>query len=91
LRVLSQLAVEKAIMKENSKRFILAYSSPLLSRNLVEQFRFRDKKNTSKRLIEEDLVTESVDENLSSFLKPLWNPQPSPIYIEILVDQYINY
>ena len=54
---------------------------------MVEQFGFRGEKVSSKRLIEAGLVLELVDENLSSFLKLLYNPQPSQIHTEILVDQ----
>jgi len=73
-------------MNENLKQFILACSLPLLSKDLVKQFRYRGEKEVSKRLIEVGLVLELVDKNLSSFLKLLYNPQQSQICNKILVD-----
>ena len=37
IQVSTQVAVEAAIMRENTGRFKLAYSSPFLSGNLLEQ------------------------------------------------------
>ena len=44
VRVLQQFAIEKAIMSENSSRFVLAYSSPLLNQPLLGRLGMHEKK-----------------------------------------------
>ena len=48
IKVLLQIVVEKVIINDNSKRFILVYSSSLLHEDMLKNFRLQGEKKVEK-------------------------------------------
>ena len=69
LRVNVQLQVEKEIMGENSKRFILAYKSPLFSYKVIKKIEmFREIKESQNLLLYVTSI-KNINHNISNFLQ----------------------
>ena len=87
MRVFSQVRVEQVIMAENSKHFVLACSSPLLCRDVLEKIELLGEEVTSQRLINEGVIIPEVSPVLSKFLQLLYQPDPKAINHHISTDQ----
>ena len=61
VRVSSQFQVERAVMAENLKRFVLAYSSPLLQRDWLEKLGLKGELETSKALVNKRVIPAEAD------------------------------
>ena len=72
VRVSSQIRVEQAIMAENSQQFVLAYSSWLLRKDIIENIGFKGEKEVSSLLISEGVIVPGVSSDLVGFLKLLY-------------------
>ena len=59
-------------MTENLKHFVLAYSSPLLYRDVLEKIELLGKEVASQRLINEGVMIPEVSPVLSEFLQLLY-------------------
>ena len=68
-----QFQVESTIMNENSKYFILAYKSLILSKRVLSQIRMFGKTKQSQKLLYEGILISSIDSKLSSFLQLIYN------------------
>ena len=71
VRVSSQIQVEKVIMAENSKYFVLAYSSPLLCRDVIENIGMLGEKEASQLLLTKGIIIPDTSPVLSDFLQLL--------------------
>ena len=71
VRVSNQFAIEKAIMTENSSRFILAYSSPLTNQPLLGRLGMCGENTDAQRLLHESASIEAgeLSQILSLFHK----------------------
>ena len=81
-----QIIVEKAIIDENSKIFILAYSSRLLHINLINQFGLRVNKEVSKLLIAKGTIPLGIEESLQGFLHLFHQPKQLLISVSISLE-----
>ena len=59
-------------MKENSKCFVLLYSSLLLRRDYLEKLGMKGEKEASLALVQEDIILAGADAHQSLFLKLLF-------------------
>ena len=64
----NQFEIEQAIMKENSARFTLAYSSPLLQSPLLDKIGLFAEKETGKQLISQGEVEFEGESELTALL-----------------------
>ena len=60
----SKIQVERAIMKENSKRFQLAYSLPLFEKSILEQIGYFSEKYPAYQLIHNNTPIKMNDKEL---------------------------
>ena len=84
IRVTSQLKIEEAIMNENSKRFKLAYSSPLFKRNILNQIDYCAEKKAADKLLFNNTLIPGLDFETQNFLSLLHNEHM------LLIPHYIN-
>ena len=61
MKVSSQFQVERVVMAENSKHFVLAYSSPLLWRDWLEKLGLKGESEASKALVNEGVILAKAD------------------------------
>ena len=87
MRVSSQVRVEQVIMAKNSKRFVLAYSSLLLRRDVLKKIELLGEEVASQRLINEGVMIPEVSPVLSKFLQLLYQPNPKAINHYISTNQ----
>ena len=88
IQVTSQHLIEQAIMKENSHRFILAYSSPLLQEETVNALGYSGEGQLSKNLLMHRAMLETRDERLKDLMKLFHNSPHSKKHPFVTVDQW---
>ena len=74
-------------MKENSKYFILAYSSPLLKTSILKKIELKGEGTVYRELIDIDIEISRLLDEVVSFLSLLYQPNKSSISYEISLDQ----
>ena len=74
-------------MTENSKHFVLAYSSPLLCQNVLEKVGMLGKKEASQALINKSIMIPEASLVLSEFLQLLYQPNLYSIDHHISTEQ----
>jgi len=77
VRVSEQLEVEKAVIEENSKRFVLVYKSIIFSKEIIERIGDLDQTKSSQELIFEGKPINRIDSRLTSFLQLLHQKNPT--------------
>ena len=88
MQVTPQSLIEKAIMKENSNRFILACSSPLLQENNVEVLGYSGEGPLSKTILQNRSMLETTDKRLKDLLSLFHNSPHLTEHPFIIVDQW---
>ena len=68
MQVTSQHLIEQAMMKENSNRFILVYSSPLLQDLTAQDLSFSGESQLSKNMISNKTYLQTSDEQLNDLM-----------------------
>jgi len=86
--VSNQIQVKKAIMDENSKRFILAYTSTLLKREVLQNIGLKGEEKSAIDLIMNGIRIPGTTEMEHSFLKLLYNSKIIQIKSRITVQQW---
>ena len=74
-------------MTENSKHFVLAYSSSLLRQDMLEKIGMLGKKETSQALINKGVIIPEAIPVLSEFLQLLYQLNPYSIDHHISTEQ----
>ena len=74
-------------MNENSKRYFLAYFSPLFKKEVIQQIGTIGQNHASSELIFEGTLIEQVDHNTKNFLSLLYQPNQKRILLVISVKQ----
>ena len=87
MQVTSQHLMEKAIMKENSYRFILAHSSPLLQEDSVSALGYSGEGPMSKNILQNRSALETKDEGLKELLLLFHDSPHSTEHPHITTDQ----
>ena len=59
-------------MQENSKYFVLAYSSPLLKHNTLKEIGMKGEKKSCRELIESGIMILGMSNEVAEFLKLLY-------------------
>ena len=72
VRVSEQLEVERAVMKENSKKFMLVYKSIIFSKEIIERIGDLGQTKSSQELIFEGKPIDRIDSRLTFFLQLLY-------------------
>ena len=88
IQVTSQYLIEQAIMKENSHRFILAHSSPLLQEETVNALGYSGEGQLSKNLMMHRSMLETRDERLKYLMKLFHNSFHSKKHPFVTFDQW---
>ena len=73
IRTSSQLKIEQVIMNENSKRFTLAYSSPLFRSDILNQIGTCAENQAASDLTSNNTPLTGLDADLRQFLSLLFN------------------
>ena len=74
-------------MNENSKRFILAYISPLLKKRVLQEIGIKGEKKAAVDLIRSGVRILGTNEQEHSFLQLLYDPKVIKIDLSITVTQ----
>ena len=74
-------------MDENSKRFVLAYTSLLLKREVLQNIRLKGEEKSAMDLIINGIRIPGTTEIKYSFLQLLYNPKITQIKSRITVQQ----
>ena len=83
------MKIEEAIINENSKRFKLAYSSPLFNRNILHQIDHCAEKKAADELLFNNIPILGLDFETQTFLSLLHNKHMSLIPHNINPEQWI--
>ena len=70
-------------MAKNSKCFVLAYSSPLLRRDIIENIEMLEEKEASQLLLTKGVMILDASPILSNFLQLLYQPNHYKINYQI--------
>ena len=70
--MLSQFQVKRAVIVENSKHFVLAYSSPLLQRDWLEKLGLIGDSEASKAFVNKGVIPVEADLQQGAFLQLLF-------------------
>ena len=87
MHVTSQHLVEQDIMKENSNRYILAYSSPFLQDNTVQNLDYYGEGQLRKNMMLNMTDIETSDERLKDRMKLFHNSTNSKMRLFVTVIQ----
>ena len=71
IRISNQFRVKEAIINENSKRFSLAHTSPLLKASMLEHIELKREKQAYKDLINKGIMIIDINGYVALFLKLL--------------------
>ena len=88
VRVSSQFQVERAVMAENSRRFVSAYRSPLLRRDWLEKLGLKGKSEDSKAVVNEGVIPAEADLQQREFLKLLFQPHKCKVNHQISTQEW---
>ena len=75
-------------MRENSKCFILAYSSPLLKISILKEIGLKEEDTVCRELIDTGVKISGITDEVALFLSLLYQPNKSSISYEISLDQW---
>ena len=78
-------------MNENSKRFVLAYSSLLLKVSALREIGLKREGTAYKDLIESEVEIPGSSIEIASFLLLLYQPNKCHINYKILLEQWNGY
>ena len=87
VRVSKQIQVEAAVMDENSKRFVLAYSLLLLRVSTLQKIGLKGEKVVCQELINSGVMISGVLSDLASFLSLMYQPNKELIQMKVSLQQ----
>ena len=79
--------MEKVVMEENSKRFVLVYKSTIFSKEIIERIGDLGQTKSSQELIFEGKPIKGIDLRLTSFLQLLHQKNLTQISARISLEQ----
>ena len=91
VRASDKIQVEEAIIRENTTRFSLAYSSPIFEKDIIEKIGSMAQTDEVKDLIYNNVHIETTNVHINLFLPLLYQLNYKTVPIDISLERWNNH